>query len=279
MSSPHLKLKEITANRIAGALFLSTLHKDSGIFHGKTILQRAKAIRQRPGSWIDDAMNKHQMPVYEMFCNVRGFVRNHNELFARGSNAGNIAVRLDEIIQDLDKHILLQSTSDHESQKCTKDKSKASDELRNRLQLIVDIARLLKRTIPDIMDRFKFSKGESDAALLHTARSFAEQAEPLKHLFTKYEMPQDFVADLNVRIRNIEQLLADRTAAKSAVKGSTNNITIGIKQGLHVVAELDVIMTNLLGNSSPMLSQWRFIRHVRKVPRSKRISAGQDNAD
>jgi hypothetical protein len=126
------------------------------------------------------------------------------------------------------------------------------------------------------MDRFKLSRGESDADLLHTARSFAEQAEPIKENFLKYEMPPDFIDDLYPRIRKIEQLLADRTAAKSVVKRSTASIATRIKEGLFVVAELDVIITNRFGNDPAAMEQWRMTRHIRKIPRKRRQAAQQE---
>jgi hypothetical protein len=227
-------------------------------------------------------MNKHQEPIHEMFRKVREFVRQHESIFTPGSNAHTVAARLDETIRELDEHISLQRFSDQASQKHTQDKSEACHELRSRLQLIVDVVRLLKRTIPDIGDRFKFGRSESDAALLHTARLFAEQAESLKPVFLKYEMPENFIEDIYSRIRTVEQLLADRTTARSALKRSTNNIRTQFQNGLHLIAELDIFMTNLLRDKPAERTHWNIVRRVRKVPRRKRAAAaaaGQDNAD
>jgi len=221
-------------------------------------------------------MNKNQEHVYEMFCNVRRFVQRKSELFPPGSNSAAVAIKLDKVIRDLEEDIAIQRLHTANSQKHTLVKSDASEALRAQLVLITDIARLLKRNIPDIMDRFKLPRSESDAVLLHAARSFAEQVEPLKDTFLKYEMPSDFVEDLYTRIRRIEQLLADRNAAKSVVKRSTSNISSGIKQGLFVAAELDVIMTILLRNDDLAMREWRISRHVRKFPRKKGAAAQQE---
>ena len=214
-----------------------------------------------------------------MFEYVSSFILEESTFFPEGSHGRELAGDLVKVSAALTLADSRQRDVLTSRRRATEAKMRMCGELKQRLQLMIDIARLVERTAPGISDRFKWPRNDSDAAFLQTARSFVEHATPIADTFIKYAMPADFINYLNQRIQKIEQQLTERTSERTVLKGATRDISAEIKKGMEIVRELDIITANVLGNDAIKLGNWRTRRNLPKPRRrTKAAAAGVSSA-
>jgi hypothetical protein len=155
----------------------------------------------------------------------------------------------------------------------TKEKARARKSLQVDLNRIIKTARFIAGTVPGFDEPFRLPRSESDAALLYTARLFAERAAPSLDVFIRFSMPANFIDDLNTHIRNIERATDSRAAVRTRQKAATAAIDAAMKKCMKAVLDLDVIVGNTLRDDKITLTLWNSARHVKQATRRKKKAA------
>jgi hypothetical protein len=138
----------------------------------------------------------------------------------------------------------------------------AREALRDDLDAIVRTARAMALDMPGLDDKFRTPRETSDQAVLNAARAFARDAAPLAGDFIQYDMPEDFLADLEKSISDFEEAIRDHEAGKDTHVAATAGIEAAIDAGLDAVRRLDAIVPNRLRNDPATLALWERARRV-----------------
>jgi hypothetical protein len=204
---------------------------------------------------------------YEMFLRVRAFMTEHSTQFPATTLAGELATRLNNVIEDMDAHTMAQSSGRSATLQSSTSKAVARDELRRDLESISRTARVMANTMPGLEDKFRAPRSVADQALLATARAFASDATPLKTEFTRRGLPDDFLEDLNADITAFEQAIDQKILQREAQVAATAAIDNTLDGGINIVRELDAIMRNQLSSDPASLAAWHSASHVERSPR------------
>jgi hypothetical protein len=117
---------------------------------------------------------------------------------------------------------------------------------------------------------FRLPQIRTNAALLHTARTFAESAEPLKKEYIRHRLPIDFLDHLKEAAAVLERTMKEedennieRVTAETAFKEE-------LRKCGRLLKRVDAVVVNTIGGESPLMAQWMTTRRLsnRSVRRS-----------
>ena len=214
-----------------------------------------------------------------MFEALYLFGRRHSDLFPEGSLGRGLLIQIESGLAELKELTPSQLTDIRRAQTETGTKTRARKVLRSDLRRILKTARFIAGTVPGFDEPFKLPRSEGDAALLYTARAFAERAAPCVDVFIKYSMPAGFIEDLNTNIRIIERSVDDRSTSRNRHKAATAAIDAAMKKCMKAALDLYVIMANILRHDKLTRLEWDRARHVQRARRKKAVSATTEPAD
>src|SRR5205085_9347901 len=116
----------------------------------------------------------------EMFISVRQFGAKYKDAFPSDSRAPELFAQLDDIITQLEAHAIAQASGKSAGKEGSKLRAAARAALQDALEAISRTARVIAFTTPGLEDKFRLPRNVGDQALLVVARSFAQDAVPLK---------------------------------------------------------------------------------------------------
>lgn len=207
----------------------------------------------------------------EMFRRVYDLKSMYASQFPEGSFGAERFSRLDGMIKGLEEHALKQSTGQSSVREGTSSKAAVRDELMRRLEAISHTARVIAYTSPGLEDKFRFTRGLGDQALLQLARAFAVDALPLKDEFIRRGMAATFVEDLGEEADALGEAINRKAQARSTHVAASAGIDELIEQGMRAVRELDALFRNTFADDPSTLAVWESASHVeRRAPRQSR---------
>ena len=133
----------------------------------------------------------------EMFIRVRENRAQFGAAFAEGSYGAELFTQLDAVIEGLRAHAYEQSKGRSAVRESSGSKAATRDELMRLLEAISRTARVISYTVPGLEDKFRVPGRIGDQALLTLARTFGNDAFPLKAEFVKRGLHADFIARLD----------------------------------------------------------------------------------
>lgn len=212
-------------------------------------------------------MDRDETSTLEMFIRVHGFAAAHADLFPATSHGGELFADIGNIIAELRGHAAAQSTTSRASKEGTTLKSVALAALQDELEAISRTARAIAINTPGFDDKFHLPRNIGAEKLIAVARSFAQDAEPVKAEFIKRGLPASFLDDLNSRIAEAEQLIESRDQHAGAGLAATAAVDDAVERGMKVVRELDAIVRNICRDDPAALAEWTGARHIERAPR------------
>lgn len=213
-------------------------------------------------------MNDTETRRLEMFIRVRQFGASRANAFPANTRGGEVLSQLNAAITELEGHATTQESGRRAAKEGTAVKSVARAALREDLEAISRTARALALTTPGLDDKFRLPRNVGDQAWLAAARSFQQDAEPLKTEFTRRGLPADFLEDLDADIEAFEQSINSRAQKAGARVAATNAIDESIERGMNAVRELDAIARNVFRNDAAALAEWTSASHTERAPRA-----------
>lgn len=209
-------------------------------------------------------MNSQETRRLEMLTRVRDFGAARSALFPPASRGGQLLATIGAVVDELGSHSAVQTAKIADSREGTTSKAVARAALTEAIEAINLTARAISLTTPGMDDQFRLPRRHSDQALLAAARSFAEEALPLKAEFISREMPANFIEELNEDILTFEAAISARNLSTGSQVEATAAIDEAIDRGMRAAQELNAIVQNKLRQDKPALAAWTSARHVER---------------
>jgi hypothetical protein len=137
-------------------------------------------------------------------------------------------------------------------------------ELLRRLDAIYQTAHVTAFIRPELEDKFRSPRGINDQALLTLARTYGNDAFPLKAEFVKRGLGADFINELAEAAQGFEAALNERTQGRGKHVAATAGIDRLIDCGLQIVRVLRVLVLNAYAADPAKLALWESASHVEK---------------
>jgi hypothetical protein len=213
-------------------------------------------------------MNDREVRIYEMLSRVT----NYNASVSAFFQPDSIAAKLFEIVrlakEEMSKFAATESSSEGIRRLSTANKSILREELRDRLLTISRTARAFETDLAGLENKFRVPTNLNDQSLLSTARSFAAEVAPLVTEFIRYEMPADFLEELQELIDLFEKAVIEQeTGIKNRMLASSG-IDEVVERAIDAVKRVNPIIKNKFRDDPTMLEVWDRARRIQRSPRS-----------
>jgi hypothetical protein len=205
-------------------------------------------------------MNANERRQYEMLVRVRDFGTAHGQLFPAATVAGETFAAVDAAIKELDAQELAHLAASVSARAQRKDTARQA--LLDRLQAIVQTARVLRHDDASLIQQFEVPAPASDQTLVNTGRKFARDAAALGPQFIAHGMPAAFIAELNALVDGFETALRDRGLGREARRAAGLRTKAALASGMDAVRRLDAIVTNHLTDDAVATALWERERRV-----------------
>ena len=196
-------------------------------------------------------------------------------LYPADITPGSKAEKLLTVIRDAESDATAggaeQSSSGGSAKAGTLTKAELYEELYEDLQAINRTAKAISADdLPGLVEKFRMPSSPSYKATLISARAFLKDAEPLKAEFIEYELPADFLEDLEDDIAAFDKAEDDQGDGMTKKVGATRTIAEAVAAGAAALRKLDVLMRNKYRNDVVKLAEWLTASHTERVPRKKK---------
>ncbi|MEW6738170.1 MAG: hypothetical protein AB1489_43250, partial [Acidobacteriota bacterium] len=215
------------------------------------------------GGFMDDL----EVRRYQMLTRVRDFLAARPNAFSTDSLGGELTSTIRMVVDNLTNHAVAQSSGTSEARKGSISKAVARAALREDLQAIRRTARAIALDSPEVIEKFRIPRSNSDQLLLNTARAFLADATPLAQEFLRYEIPANFLDDLKQDIADFEQAINTFNAGTETQVSATAAIDDTMDKGINAVRKLDPIIRNKYRDDPALLSAWISASHTERASR------------
>lgn len=206
----------------------------------------------------------------EMFVRVQEYGVQFASAFPAGSYGASQFAQLGEVIEGLKTHSLDQSKGRSSVRESSASKAAARDELMRRMEAISRTARVMAFTLPGLEDKFRLARGVSDQAFLLLARTFADDAAPLKVEFTKRGLGPNFIEELIEAADNFDAAINRKAQGRGKHVAATAAIDDLVERGIRLVRELDALVRNIFVSDPSALAAWESASHVERLTRKSK---------
>jgi hypothetical protein len=214
-------------------------------------------------------MNDSGTHRLEMFIRVRQFGVAQADVFPANTRGSEVIAELSAVITELEGHAAKQSSGKRAGKEETAVKNAALSELQEDLEAISRTARALALSTPGLDDKFRLPRNVGLQGWLAAARSFAQDADPLKAEFIRRGLPADFLEDLQADIATLEASINSKAQKSGTQVAATVAIDDAIERGMNVVRELDAIVRNVFRDDPATLAHWTSASHTERASRQR----------
>jgi hypothetical protein len=214
-------------------------------------------------------MTSDERAYYDAFMGIKQFGVESLADFKPDSVGALKFTEMNVVISDADAESEKQFTGSTSSKQSFTTKDTARENLREILSDIARTARAMAYDFVGINDKFKLPRNRNDQQLLITARSFLSEAATYEENFVAYEMPKTFLADLQTKIGEFEQLLSEANSAVGSKVSATANMGKIVRRGMVIRRILDGIVKNRYRDNPGKLAAWATASHIQKASKKK----------
>jgi hypothetical protein len=215
-------------------------------------------------------MNDLTLRRLEMCVRVAGFLAKNPVVFGTGSQGSMLVAQFKRAVDDIRGLIVKQASGIASARASAGRRQAARQMLVEALDSISRCAAGIAVTRPGFGDNFRLVRNVNDTKLLVCAHWFAKNAALLWSEFVRFEMAPTFVDDLNSKIKDFEQAMADHSSSRSGHVATTGLIDNGMQRALEILAQLDPIVSNKVAGDVDLTGQWKNVRHVESAWVSKK---------
>ncbi|MEQ1759225.1 MAG: hypothetical protein ABL986_12955 [Vicinamibacterales bacterium] len=215
-------------------------------------------------------MYTSEMRKFEMLVRSNTFGETYSSLFPPTSLGGEKFQALAAAVAQLREHAIEKQTMAKGGRKARR---LAREALLAQLNALHLAARGIGVSNPGFEDVFQMPTTRTDAAYATSAHTFLREAERVKEVFARYEMPTDFVAQLTTGIEAFEKACREQQVRLGTLRAARSHITQALDAGMAAVMELDTILRNRLSKDPATLSVWEQARRVDYSRRGRRASS------
>ena len=213
-------------------------------------------------------MNDLERNYYNAFVGVRNFGADNAADFKDGTAGARNFAAVGAAALEMEQSGAVQVSG--ASGQMTMQKGLAIAQLREDLRAINRTARALAVDDSAVGELFRMPNGSSEQNLLAVARSFLIGATPLKEQFIEYDLPDDFIEDLQSDINDFEQSVTEKSSASGEKVSATASIGGAVKNGLEGLRRLRVIVPNKYRVNPAKLAAWTSASHIERAAKKKK---------
>jgi len=214
-------------------------------------------------------MNDSQNRKLETFRRMFDFGQAHASDFAPNSLAMQLFTVLGDVITKLGEHGSKHVSSRGAARQGTATRDEARDVLRELMEAISRIARVMSAEVPGLDDKFRMPPAGNDQLLLASARAFLADVTPMAAQFIAYELPADFPQRLADAIAALETAMSEQSSGVGNSVAARAAIEETVELGMDTKRKLDVIMKNKYANNAAVLAEWTSASHIERAPKHK----------
>ncbi|MBV8858444.1 MAG: hypothetical protein JOZ02_16040 [Acidobacteria bacterium] len=163
------------------------------------------------------------------------------------------------------------------AQSALRENSTKVDATRAELERQLEAIRRTVRVtgLPGLENKFLPARNVNDQGLITLARTYGNDAFPIKADLIKRALGADFINDLAVAAQAFDEAIKERPRLLNKQSEATTELDSQIDDALRIVRELGVIVSNVYANDPTKLALWETVSHVEKAGR--RHGAGDDD--
>ena len=211
-------------------------------------------------------MTKRERVRYYMFIRVVRFITDNLADFAAGSVVLTQQAVLQGVIAAIEAVSGEQISGLSGARFEYQNKDTARENLRELMEEIAQTARSMVYEFPGIDLKFRMIRGNSDANLLATARSFLTEATPYRNDFiNSYEMDANFLTELQTLIDEFESSLSHPGAEVDAHVEATAEIGAEVRKGMVAVRTMNGAVMNRYRTDVGKKAAWISASHIEKL--------------
>ena len=211
-------------------------------------------------------MTKLDIRRQQMLERVRAFGATYRDRFPAESAALRMFAAVAESVDALRRHSTSEISGHHGEREGSASKATARAALRRRLSAISRTARAAAIDRPGLDGRFRIRFDCSDERLLSHARAFVAAARPLARVFTAYDMPSTFLAQLQTEIDLFDRAIRAREASRGCRVAAQASIGAEIRKGVQEARRLAAILPHSVQDPA-LLAIWNEARRIGYPPR------------
>ncbi|MFT3782574.1 MAG: hypothetical protein QM790_11220 [Nibricoccus sp.] len=207
-------------------------------------------------------MNDKESRRYDMFTRAEAFGNDYLKDLPPGSKGAKGRVTLAEVIAQLDVSKVQQVPPRMTSVEVL------LDALLLDLKAIAKTARAIAQEKPGFDDPF-IIRDRNPASLLTAADTFVAtlKKDGVAPLFLDYEMPAEFVKNLEDDVKAIRESQTALKSGTTAAVGKTKAVGLLIAEGMKAVNDLDAVVTNKYGRNAEVMRAWQTASHIERAPK------------
>ena len=201
----------------------------------------------------------------EMFIRVNENRQEFPLAAAEGSRGAELFDELGQVVEDIRSSAYEQSRA----QSSVRENSATIDATREDLERQLGAVRKTVRStgITGLEDKFLPARDVPDQGLLTLARTYGNDAFPIKADLIKRGLGTDFINDLSEAAQAFDAALNERAQRLGRQVAATAKLERNIERGLRVVRELGVVVRNVYAKDPAKLALWESVSHVEKAGR------------
>jgi hypothetical protein len=203
-------------------------------------------------------MHKLQRYRHDTLVRIRDFGAANGALFPESSTGGQLFARVAAAVAEVDGHLSSRVVARAEARKL---KASTRAAVLDLMRTVAATGRRASRR-EFIGDVFRLPRSRSDKALVATARVFIEEARRREAEFVRLGLPPTFMAEFASVMNDLDQAVNTRLNSAHLRRKAQVGIATALRRGLDDVAELDVVVPNVLREDPVRLAQWRRARHI-----------------
>ncbi|GAA5482461.1 hypothetical protein [Haloferula sargassicola] len=201
---------------------------------------------------------------YAAFARIKGFGEKHGAAFAAESRGAKLFIRVGEVVAAMEENGVQKLVGSDAFHGGTSAKAHAAGLVREDMEAIRRTAEAIAEAedTPEFDDAFRLPRSGSYETLLTRARAFHKEAAKHEAWFIEFEMPADFLEDLDDDIKLLAKADDDQDAGLSNQVANTAALADNAAKGMKIRRQLDAVVENKFRADAATLAEWRSAQHI-----------------
>jgi hypothetical protein len=116
--------------------------------------------------------------------------------------------------------------------------------------------------MPEFDDKFVVPRSNAFEGALASARTFLQEATPHSALFIDFNLPADFLTELQQLIGRMEKAAEDKDDGLLEKVGGTAELAANAAEGMAARKQLLALVANTYAESAGTLAEWKSASHI-----------------
>jgi len=201
---------------------------------------------------------------YDAFDRIKAFGAKHGSQFTAGSRAAGLFTGIGTVVVAMEEDGVKKLSGSASYHGGAGARRIARELVREDLRAIRNTAEAISEAddLPEFEEQFRLPRSGSALLLLSKAKAFLADATPHKALFIEFELPADFLEDLQADIALLEKAKDDKDAGLAEQVAGTAELSANALQGIKLRKQLLPIVRNKFRSQPGILAEWETAVHI-----------------